>query len=478
MPVIMSTGDTPRQPAHRLGRVLLGSVVAALIAVVAGPAGVALGAVSVTILSPQNGSASKNPTPSFVVPVALEGFEFPESVKVTVSLYRGATIEAGALVEKLEPPELSSLPAILEVQAGHLPDGTYTAQAEQTSTLFEGTKETTSSSSVTFTVDATPPSVTLTSPANGSSTTNVSPVVSGSAGTAPGDLPTVTAELFPGSTAGPQAAIGAVSVPVIAGAWSAPFGGLAPGTYTALALQSDEVGNQGLSAPVTFTILAPPPPPTIPPPSASFTWFPLAPRTGENVAIVSSSTDLASPITGFAWSLAGSGAFQAGKPLVTTSFTTPGNHVVRLRVTAASGASSIATETIPVSSVPLVLMQPFPIVRIAGSETSSGVTLRLLSAQAPAGSRITVTCSGHGCPAKSESRLAVSSSKKKGGAVVVEFRRFERGLKAGVVLEIRISKPGMIGKFTRFTVRHGKLPERGDACLAPSAVKPIVCPST
>jgi hypothetical protein len=122
-------------------------------------------------------------------------------------------------------------------------------------------------------------------------------------------------------------------------------------------------------------------------------------------------------------------------------------------------------------------MQPFPIVRIAGSETFSGVDLRLLTAQAPTGAKITITCKGHACPTKSESRVVVSR-KKKAGAVTVEFRRFERALQAGVVLEIRIFKAGQIGKFTRFTVRHGKLPERDDACLGPTGVKPIVCPSS
>jgi hypothetical protein len=163
--------------------------------------------------------------------------------------------------------------------------------------------------------------------------------------------------------------------------------------------------------------------------------------------------------------------------VLTTSFSTPGSHVVRLQVTDGHGLSSIATETVNVTSSPLVLMQPFPIVRIAGSQTSSGVDLRLLTAQAPAGARITVSCQGHGCPARSESQVAVSR-KSGAGTVVVEFRRFERSLPAGVVLQIRIFKPGEIGKFTRFVVRHGRLPERNDACLGPAAIKPIVCPSS
>ena len=204
-------------------------------------------------------------------------------------------------------------------------------------------------------------------------------------------------------------------------------------------------------------------------------WFPSAPTTGQSVSLVSTSTDTVSPITAFAWALTGNGAFHAGGQLLTTSFSTPGSHVVRLRVTDANGLSSVATQTIQVTSAPLFLMQPFPIVRIAGSETLSGVRLRLLTAQAPVGARVTVSCRGRGCPAKSEGQVALSR-KRHGGTVVVEFRRFERSLRAGVILEIRISKRGEIGKFTRFVVRRGKLPERVDMCLDAAGVSPLVCP--
>ena len=210
---------------------------------------------------------------------------------------------------------------------------------------------------------------------------------------------------------------------------------------------------------------------------ASFSWFPSVPETGQSVSLVSTSTDLASPITAFAWALTGGGAFHAGGPLLPTSFSTPGAHVVRLGVTDANGRSNVATETIQVTSASATLMQPFPIVRFAGSETSSGVRLRLLTVQTPVGARVTVSCRGRGCPAKSEGQIALSH-KRNAGTVVVEFRRFERSLRAGVVLEIRISKPGEIGKFTRFAVRRGKLPERVDTCLDAAGVSPLACPSS
>ena len=160
--------------------------------------------------------------------------------------------------------------------------------------------------------------------------------------------------------------------------------------------------------------------------------------------------------------------------MLATSFSTPGGHVVQLRVTNVYGLSSLATATINVVTPRVLLMQPFPVVRIAGTETASGVKLRLLMVQQmPAGVKITVKCRGRGCPAKTPRRVVVSSKR---GAASVEFRGFERFLRFGVTLQVLVSNPGEIGKYTRFAIRRGKLPERVDMCLDPTGVKPMVCP--
>ncbi|HEV2944794.1 MAG TPA: hypothetical protein VGX26_06765 [Solirubrobacteraceae bacterium] len=70
------------------------------------------------------------------------------------------------------------------------------------------------------------------------------------------------------------------------------------------------------------------------------------------------------------------------------------------------------------------------------------------------------------------------ASRSAAGTNLVEFRRFERSLRAGSVLEIRVSKSGEIGKYTRFTIRRGKPPARVDMCLSPAGIQPIVCPSS
>jgi hypothetical protein len=199
---------------------------------------------------------------------------------------------------------------------------------------------------------------------------------------------------------------------------------------------------------------------------------------GETVTLVSNSTDSVEAITSVGWSLAGNGQFTPAGAVITTSFAKPGAYPVQLRVGTAAGLSSIASRTIQVASVPVALMQPFPVVRIVGYDTAKGVTLSLLTVMSPLNARVSVSCRGKGCPARAESHFASAlGSIRRGGSVLLTFKHFARALPVGVTLQIRVAKPGQIGKYTRFTVRRGKLPARVDSCLDPTGVTPIACPS-
>jgi large repetitive protein len=409
---------------------------------------------------------TNNTTPSFTGSAE-------DTTPVTVEIYAGAGVEG-------KPKPFSTATATgtgggwaSGPASPALPDGPYTvvsSQYNQTNIEAVG-----SSQRFTFTVDTVPPHVVLSAPASGSSTSGGSEAVSGTAGTEEGDLPHVTVRLYPGPTIGGQAPLQSITVNTIGKNWSATVGGLTPGTYTLRAEQPDTAGNTGVSAPSTFVVngsLAPAHAP--PPPSASFSWFPSSPRAGESVSLVSSSTDPTSAITAFAWDVAGTGLFATGGPGTTTTFSTPGNHLVQLRVTDANGLSSVASATIPVGAPLFTLMQPFPIVRITSTRTRSGVRLRQLGVLAAPGAKITVICKGRACPAKSQSHMASVSRARSG---FIEFRRFERNLPAGVVLEIRVTRAGRVGKYTRFVVRRGKVPVRFDACLDGLLVKPVGCPA-
>jgi large repetitive protein len=398
----------------------------------------------------------------------------PGLESVTLAVYSGTS----TLTKPLEQASMTQQGgAVWSVDlAEHLPDGTYTAQAE-VKDLAENTGV---SSPVIFTVDTTPPVLTLSTPANGSSAGGETQMIAGSAGLADGDLRSVTVQLFAGAAVAGQPLEEVVVGDEPSGAWSVPLGGLAAGSYTVRAIQRDDVNNEGQSAFSTFTLTgtpltSAPVPPT--PPVASFTWVPVNPAVGQNISLVSNSTDASSPINGFAWDVLGNGPFAAGGPIRTTSFATAGRHTVRLQVSDAIGQASVVAKTIDVTAIPLALMQPFPIVRIAGSETSYGAKVKLLTVQAPIAARVTVTCRGRGCKTKSESRLAVASKNKRIAALLA-FHRFERPLKAGVTLQIRVTKAGQIGKYTSFAIRRHKLPVRTDACLRPTSSAPVGCPTS
>ncbi len=417
---------------------------------------------TVTLNAPP--ALSDDNTPSFTgIGTSTEG--------VTINIYGGARAE-GTPVAKVTAKGTGG-PWTSGPVTPPLLDGEYSARAEQSVPGHLGV-----SNAVTFTIDTVAPQIKINSPSNGSSSEGESEQVTGTAGIAQHDLPGVTVQLFSGAAAA-GAPVQSISVTAVAGAWSATFGGLGAGTYTARAVQSDEAGNVGVSNTATFTITRASPPPApahaAAPPAASFSWFPSSPKTGESISLASNSTDSSSPIVAFAWDLAGTGAFAPSGPTTSTLFSTAGNHVVQLRVTDANGLSSVATEAIPVIPRPLPLMQPFPVVRITSIGTRSGIRLRLLSVTALAGATITIECKGRGCPVKFQRHVGAAG---KARSAIVEFRRFERSLPAGVTIEIRITKPGAIGKYTRITIRRGKLPIRFDACLDGVATKPVTCPAS
>ena len=151
--------------------------------------------------------------------------------------------------------------------------------------------------------------------------------------------------------------------------------------------------------------------------------------------------------------------------------------MVQLQVTDAGGLASVIAETIQVTAPAATLIQPFPIVRMAGSYDAAGVRISLLTVQAPVGATVTVKCRGIGCPTRLETLVVTSGPKGKPGSVLVSLRRFERSLHAGAILEVEVSDHGEIGKFTRFVIHHGKLPSRQDLCLSSAGTAPIQCPA-
>jgi hypothetical protein len=128
----------------------------------------------------------------------------------------------------------------------------------------------------------------------------------------------------------------------------------------------------------------------------------------------------------------------------------------------------------PIVPAPLRWLDPFPTVRVRGRTTRTGATLSLLSVRAPTGSTVTVSCNGRRCPAKS----VKAKIKGKKAAGTLRIRRFERSLRSGTILQIRVTKPGLVGKYTEFKIRSIALPIRKDRCLLPDSTRPVSCPTS
>ncbi len=220
---------------------------------------------------------------------------------------------------------------------------------------------------------------------------------------------------------------------------------------------------------------------------APFTTVPATPLAGQDVLLVyGGQTNQSVPIVRYDWELDGDNDFNDASGIVLhRTFPTAGDYVVGLRVTDKEDAFGIEFREIHVRSPTTVtinslrLLSPSPIIRITGRVTRVGAKIRRLTALAPIGAKVTVRCSGRGCPFKKSSRIARPPKKSSSKATValVRFRRMERRLlRGGTTVAVSVTRAGWVGKYTRWTIRKSKPPKRRDLCLPPGTSTPVTCP--
>jgi hypothetical protein len=267
-----------------------------------------------TIGAPADGAATNDTTP----PANGAAGDGPgDSATVTLKVYSGPTA-TGSPIQTLGVTRSGTA---WSAGLGALAPGTYTLQAAQADDLGH-----TSLVTSTFAVDTTAPAVTITAPAEGSASTQTSPTFTGTAG----ETTDVTLRIFSGATL-----VQTRTAPSGPSGWSvAASPALAPGSYYAVASQTDGAGNTGNSPSRNFTVTRPPT------------------NTG----------------TG---------------PITPTTFDPP--------------STTPPPRTNPVPPAPQ-LLTPFPIIRIVGRLTSNGAKLTLLSVRAPARTTVEVRCKGKTCP--------------------------------------------------------------------------------
>jgi len=216
-------------------------------------------------------------------------------------------------------------------------------------------------------------------------------------------------------------------------------------------------------------------------PIASFTVAPAAPVVNQPVQFISTASDSDGVITDQAWDLNGDGLFDnGGGPSALRSFAAAGQYVVGLRVTDNDGHTSFQSQTITVVALPGVtplpiagprLLNPFPVVRISGALTRRGARLHRVAVDAPPGSTVRVACKGRSCPYRIRTSVVSKSSTS------LRLSLLERRLRAGVRIQIFITSPGTIGKYTSFKILRGKSPQRVDRCVRYGSTRPFRCQS-
>ena len=191
------------------------------------------------------------------------------------------------------------------------------------------------------------------------------------------------------------------------------------------------------------------------------------------------------------WELNGDHNFpDESGPFATKVFPSPGTYAVSLRVSnlddppAASTSTQLITvvpPTVRPNAVPAAprLMSPFPVVRITGKVNKRGARIRRLTVRAPKGATIAVRCRGRSCPFRRSNRTVTSTGSTQSPSKTVRVKKLEgKLLRGGSLIKILVSRPGEIGKYTRFKIRRGNSPLRTDLCLLPGSTEPKECPTS
>ena len=122
------------------------------------------------------------------------------------------------------------------------------------------------------------------------------------------------------------------------------------------------------------------------------------------------------------------------------------------------------------AALPPTLLDPFPVVRIRGLLTSAGARITLFTIRAPRSVSVDVRCRGASCRRQ-------GFKGRTSDQTLIRLRRFERPLRAGTRLAIKVTQAGRIGKWTTIVIRRGAAPKRSDQCAYPNARVPAPCPS-
>ncbi len=204
---------------------------------------------AVTLDQPAEGSTTNDTTPTLA---GTAGTAAGDQPTVTVDVFAAGTPNTPVA----SPTATVSGDGSFAVSPGSaLADGSYTAKARQSDSLGHvGTSAVRSFIVDRSATDVDPPVISVSSPQAGSSVGSATPAIAGTAGTADGDLATVTIKLYAGASATGAPEQTLTTQRQAGGSFSAVPSALSGGQHTVRAEQRDTLGNTGYSAPTTFVV--------------------------------------------------------------------------------------------------------------------------------------------------------------------------------------------------------------------------------
>lgn len=115
-------------------------------------------------------------------------------------------------------------------------------------------------------------------------------------------------------------------------------------------------------------------------------------------------------------------------------------------------------------------LNPFPVVVVAGRVGPRMTRVTGFVVRGPRRALVRVRCGGSSrvCPLRS-SRSRIPASRR------LRVPGVQNAYRPGAVLDVRVTAPDKVGKFTRITFRSDRTPRRVERCLAPGDDTPVPC---
>lgn len=131
-------------------------------------------------------------------------------------------------------------------------------------------------------------------------------------------------------------------------------------------------------------------------------------------------------------------------------------------------AALIGASTIASAQVPEIKSAVYATFEQRGAMTE---LIGLAVGNIPAGTKVTLSCSGPSCPFGSK----VINLDKPVATLAITDMFLDPKFKPGTTIEIRVTKPGLVGKVFQYETQASSEPRMVAQCLPPGSAKAVAC---